>query len=233
MNTYYYFNDTNYPIQVTERSVEITPYTFMRDGILWENSALSQFYSQISKNEKYNIVDIGAQSGLYSLYAKYLPESTFYAFEPFPTTFKLLNDNIQLNGIENVKTFNIALSNESGEKILNTCKSHYGLHTMGENPLRFSDIEPISVVCDTLDNLFYSKNIPVHYIKIDTEGYEYYILQGGIQTLKQYRPVIQLEWSEINMQQANITPQMLLDFFNDLNYVHVSQQNEEHLFVPL
>jgi hypothetical protein len=84
-----------------------------------------------------------------------------------------------------------------------------------------------------LDNLFYSNNIPVHYIKIDTEGYEYYILQGGIETLKQYKPIIQLEWSEINMKQANIVPQMLLDFFRDLNYVNMSQEDEEHLFVPL
>jgi FkbM family methyltransferase len=233
MRTYYYFSNFSYPIQVTESTVELTRYTFGYDGLLWENKALFQFYSQISKNEKYNIVDIGAQSGLYSLYAKYLPQSTFYAFEPFPTTFRLLNDNIQLNNIENVKTFNIALSNESGEKILNTCKSHNGLHTLGENPLRFNDVEPIPVICDTLDNLFYSKNIPVHYIKIDTEGYEYYILQGGVQTLKQYRPIIQLEWSEINMKQANVLPQMLLDFFRDLNYIKVSQQDEEHLFVPL
>jgi FkbM family methyltransferase len=233
MKTYYYFNDSNYPIQVTDSTLELTPYTFKYDGLLWENKALFQFYSQISKNEKYNIVDIGAQSGLYSLYAKYLPQSTFYSFEPFPSTFALLNDNIILNDIQNVKTFNIALSNECGEKTLNTCKSHYGLHTLGANPSRFSDIEPIQVTCNTLDNLFYSNNIPVHYIKIDTEGYEYYILQGGIQTLKQYRPIIQLEWSEINMKQANVVPQMLLDFFRDLNYVNVGQQDEEHLFVPL
>ena len=55
MKTYYYFNDSNYPIQVTDSTVEITPYTFKYDGLLWENKALFQFYSQISKNEKYNI----------------------------------------------------------------------------------------------------------------------------------------------------------------------------------
>ena len=91
----------------------------------------------------------------------------------------------------------------------------------------------MKIIADHVDNIFYSNNIPVHYIKIDTEGYEYYILQGGIETLKQYKPIIQLEWSEINMKQANVYPQMLLDFFRDLNYVNVGQQDEEHLFVPL
>jgi FkbM family methyltransferase len=220
------------PIEVTEETCKITPYTFLTDGKLWENSSLVQFFSQISSNTAYNIVDIGAQSGLYSLYAKYLPMATFYSFEPFPPTFKLLNDNIELNGITNVNTFNIALSNEPGEKTLNTCKSHYGLHTMGENLIRFQDVEPIRVACDTLDNRFYMKDIPVHFIKIDTEGYEYYILQGGIETIRKYRPIIQLEWSFINMQQANVTPDMLSCFFNDLNYVNVGQQDEEYLFVP-
>ena len=170
---YYYFNDEKYPISVTDETRKITPYTFSSDGELWEQQALYQFYKGIDAAINYNIVDIGAQSGLYSLFAKYLPLSTFYAFEPFPTTFELLNDNLQLNEITNVKTYNLAISDKEGVSILNTSISHNGLNTLGQNPLRFNDVYPINVNTTTLDLFFY--NTPVHYIKIDTEGYEYYI----------------------------------------------------------
>lgn len=99
MNIYYYFNNKNYPIKVTNKTVEITPYTFQPNCIMWESESIYKLYSHISQNN-YNILDIGAQTGLYALYAKYLPNSTFYAFEPFIETFNKLNNNIELNEIK-------------------------------------------------------------------------------------------------------------------------------------
>ncbi len=230
---YNYFNDKDLVIFVTDETVEITPYTFHKDGTMWETLSLKQFYSQIDKTNKSVIVDIGAQSGLYSLYAKYLPECTYYSFEPFPSTFKLLNDNLQLNNITNVKTFNIALSDKEGSAILNTSKSHNGLHTLGNNVKRFNDIVPIEIQTQTLDNIFYDNNIKVDYIKIDTEGGEYNILKGGINTIKKYRPIIQLEWEPINMSQANITESMMKDLMVELNYKCVASAESEYLFKPL
>ena len=96
MHKYYYFNDPNYPIYITDDTKLLTPHTFLNDNTLWENDSITYFYKNIDKCKKINIVDIGAQSGLYSLYAKYLPNSTFYAFEPFPQTNDLLRKNISL-----------------------------------------------------------------------------------------------------------------------------------------
>ena len=36
------------------------------------------------------ILDIGAQTGLYTLFAKYLPQSKIYAFEPSVKNFNVL-----------------------------------------------------------------------------------------------------------------------------------------------
>ena len=152
---YYYFNNTQYPIFVTKKTKEITPYTFQPNGTMWENDSIRQFFSCIDNNN-YNIVDIGAQSGLYSLFAKYLPNSTFYSFEPFIYTYNCLNDNLKLNNINNVKTFNVGISDISGTNTLNTSKGHNGLHTMG-NPLRFNDINPITINTTTLDDFFLIK----------------------------------------------------------------------------
>ena len=228
---YYYFNNKQYPIFVTKKTKEITPYTFQPNGTMWENASIRQFFSCINNNN-YNIVDIGAQSGLYSLFAKYLPNSTFYSFEPFIDTYNCLNDNLKLNNINNVKTFNVGISDISGTNTLNTSKGHNGLHTMGSNPLRFNDINPITINTTTLDDFFFNKNIPVHFIKIDTEGWEYNILKGAGNTIKKYRPAIQLEWNITNMKQCNVNEDDLLSLLKNYGYYEKSIANEEKLFYP-
>ena len=228
---YYNFNNNKYPIFVTNKTLDITPYTFQRNGQMWETKSIQQFFSCID-NKPYNIIDIGAQSGLYSLFAKYLPNSIFYSFEPFIDTFNCLNDNLKLNDINNVKTFNLAISNEFGTSTLNTSKRHNGLHTMGSNPLRFNDIKPITINTTTLDDFFYNKNIPVHFIKIDTEGWEYNILKGAENTIKKYKPIIQLEWNITNMKQCNINEHQLLSLLHNYNYYEKSMADEEKLFYP-
>ena len=229
MHKYYYFNNKNYPIYVTDNTIKITPATFHPNGTLWEEKSIYNFYKCIMPNEKYNIIDIGAQTGLYTLYAKYLPNSTFYAFEPFFETFQELNNNIKLNSITNTKTFNFAISDKICIKNLQVCMSHNGLHTLGNNVKRFDDIKTIEVECHTIDELFFEKNIPVHFIKIDTEGHEYYILNGAINTIKTYKPLIQLEWNTINMEQCNVNVTDLQNFIEKINYEIIDKTDEEVL----
>lgn len=234
MKEYHYFRDTNYPIRISDKTCTLTPYTFLNDNTMWEEDSIKHFFDMIPKDKAVNIIDIGAQSGLYSLYAKYLPVATFFSFEPFKTTFDLLNENIQLNNILNVDTYNIGISNKKETTILNTSISHNGLHTLGNNPLRFNDICQVSINVDTIDNLFYDKNISVDFIKIDTEGWEYNILKGGENTIKQYKPIIQLEWNEINMKQCSVDS---IEFNNylttTLGYKKLQTINEELFIGPI
>ena len=89
MATFYYNNrNTKYPIHVTDETLIVSPASFLRNGQLWEEKSVSYFYNNIPTDKSVNIIDIGAQTGLYTLYAKYLPKSQFYAFEPFPRSYK-------------------------------------------------------------------------------------------------------------------------------------------------
>jgi len=233
MSIVYMFDYTkNENILVTSKTVDYGNSSFKKNTVIWEKESLNYFFNLIDKNKKVNIIDIGANVGLYSLYAKHLPNSQFYSYEPFKFTYNLLNDNIKLNNITNIETYNIGLSDKKGKKILNVCLSQDGLNTMGENPLRFNDIYPVEVETDTLDNIFYNNNINVDYIKIDTEGYEYYILKGGEKTIKKYKPIIQLEFNATNLQQCNITPKELHNYINELGYKIDSLINEELIIVP-
>ena len=232
MIKYNYFNDEKFPILVTDETIKITPYTFLNDNTMWEEESIKFFYLNIPKDKPLNIIDVGAQSGLYTLFAKYLPMANFYSFEPFKKTFDLLNNNIALNNITNVTTYNIGLSNTKEKTILNTSISHNGLHTIGNTPLRFNDICKVEINVDTIDNLFYEKNIPVNFIKIDTEGWELFILKGAEKTIKKYKPLIQIEWNETNMLQCGVDKNELLNYLIELNYIIQKKISEELFIVP-
>lgn len=226
---YCYFNKPEYPFYVTNETLEKTKFTFTNKGYE-EKQSLAQFYNHIPKDKEITIVDIGAQSGLYTLFAKYLPLADYHSFEPFPDSYKLLNDNIQLNNITNVQTYNMALSNIEGKTTLNTCISHTGLHTLGNNLTRFKDVKTIEVEVSTLDKMFFDKNIKVDFIKIDTEGCEYNIIKGGLQTIKKYKPTIQMEWYEPNLKQFNISINQLNELLISLDYKLIAKQKGEYLF---
>jgi len=230
---YYYFNDTKFDILLSSETILKTPYTF-NDGNIFEMDCIKIFYNLIKNtNKSCNIVDIGAQTGSYTLISKFLTNCNFYSFEPYIETYNILNKNLKINNINNVKTYNIALSDKKDTAELSLCKSHNGLHTLGNNVLRFNDIEKINVNTDTIDNLFYEQNIPVDFIKIDTEGYEYYILKGALKTINKYKPIILLEWYTDNMKQCNVTEDMLNKLLDDINYKKkINIDGENIIIVP-
>ena len=227
MPRYKYFGDSAKSIEVTPTTPQLTPHTFCPDGTMIEQDSMAIFFDRIPRDRPVNVIDIGAQTGLYTLYAKFLPNATFHSFEPFEQSYKLLNENIELNSITNVKTYNTAVSNVCGTAVLNTCRSHTGFHTMGSNPLRFGDIEPIEVPQATLDSL----NIPADFIKIDTEGWEYNILAGATETIKKHKPVIQMEWNVTNMAQCGITQTQVFDLMESLEYNFIDMCGEDATFI--
>lgn len=231
--TYYYFDNKKLPIKITEKSVNLKGGSFTRNNPVPENESIFNFFKDIN-NEHFNIIDIGAHHGSFSLYAKYLPNCTFYSFEPFLLNYNLLIDNIKLNEIDNIKTFNIGLSDKIGKDILKVSK-YNGLHTLGSNPLRFKSKSKrnIEINTNTIDNFFHKRNISVDYIKIDTEGWEYYILKGAELTIKKNKPVIFIEWNLVNMRQCDVNETMIIALFNSYEYCEKMCIGENKMFVHI
>lgn len=233
MSFYYYPFSTIDLIQVSNETCIHAPHTFFRDGTIWEYDAIKVMKNYVEKflNNKGNFVDVGAQVGLYTLCAKFLPEMHFYAYEPFSKSCDLLKQNLALNNISNVTVYDKALSIKKGVTTLNTSKSHNGLHTLGLNPVRFSDVEKITIQTDSIDeNADIEK---IDYLKIDTEGWEYFVLLGGIKKIKLYPPsIIQLEINDENLRQCNINKSDLLTLLDNLGYKLDTQiGGDEHFFV--
>jgi FkbM family methyltransferase len=227
-----------------EKSIMISPMAlgdnfkgtpFSPDGKIYESESIKKFFNCIemywpSTDRHLNIVDVGAQIGTYSLYAKFLPSCNFFSFEPTQKSYDILNEHLAINNITNVKTFKMGISDKVGTATLNTSKNHNGLHTLGETPLRFDDVEKMTIETTTLDEMF--KNIRIDLLKIDVEGWEAFVLIGGQNVIRQYKPLIQIEWCPVNMHQCKVNQTNLMNVIEQLGYRAVYLDGEEMLLHP-
>ena len=75
----------------------------------------SKIYHFESVNNKPNIIDAGGYIGISTLYFKKMyPTARITVFEPDPSIFKVLQENINKNGIKDVNAINSGLGKEEG-----------------------------------------------------------------------------------------------------------------------
>lgn len=217
---------------VTEETVKKTENSFHPTNGIWEPLSIHYFYTLVNKkheNKNAVIVDVGAQSGLYSLYAKFLPSCRFYAFEPFQDTYTLLQENLQLNQIYNVKTYNYALGSKNETKILHV-PDHLGLNTLGDIPKRFDTWKDVLVQVKRLDDIFLEeKESSLDYLKCDTEGWEYHVLKGAEECIRKWKPELFIEVNGENLEQCSLTIPDIYDYLHSLGYKPVYELDRENV----
>jgi FkbM family methyltransferase len=123
------------------------------------------------------VLDIGAGFGDFAVrVARDCPRATVYAFEPLPESFERLQQNIRLNGVENVRAFPEAISGSDAPMPLYTVTGLSGQHrTAGHAPT--SAAGSIDVPAITLARAFERHGIATcDFLKIDCEGAEFEIL---------------------------------------------------------
>jgi FkbM family methyltransferase len=132
------------------------------------------------------LVDIGANVGMYTIWAAKTRGVRVYAFEPESQNYALLYKNIVLNDlVQQVVAYCVALSDETGYSLLHLSEFHPGgsCHTFGEKvdyklERRESKVSQ-GCVSATLDQLIESGVVaPPDYIKIDVDGFEHKVLAG-------------------------------------------------------
>jgi len=149
------------------------------------------------------IFDAGAHFGeTVIIYNNLFKNPSIYSFEPFLPSFEVLKDNVKT--FSNVKVFNVALSNFTGEVDFHVNKSsatNSMLPTSKESvknwPKNLLDtVETIKINSITIDEFVEKYNIEViHILKIDTQGTEYEIIQGASKAIEQNK--IKLVYIEI------------------------------------
>ena len=142
------------------------------------------------KLEFKTVLDVGANVGQFTVASlKLFPGVTIHAFEPQPDCMTSLKKSIKDEG--NVTTYNVALGEYEG-----TADFHVNSHNHSSSILKLADShlqafpeakesESISVRVTMLDSLLKEKAWPRPCLmKLDVQGYERCVLQGGVETLK-------------------------------------------------
>ena len=181
--------------------LELDIYESMDRSILffnyYENKQIN-FLKQKICNENFEyFLDIGSNSGLYSLIVASLSKNIkIIAFEPIKKTFLKFKRNIKLNDFKNIKIFNFGLSNGNKELKVKAYKKNNIIQSCG-----FGVID----ANDDLNNLHIEKAIfkkgdqlirlikKKIYIKIDVEGHEQFVIDGLLKLIKKNNIFLQIE----------------------------------------
>lgn len=122
-------------------------------------------------------VDIGANIGSYSILAAAHVGAETISFEPIPSTFNHLVDNIKINHIDQL----IDPRNKAIGSDISTLRFTKDLDTVN-HVATAQDTDTIEIPVNSLDHEL--KGRSPNMIKIDVEGFENEVIKGGVNTLK-------------------------------------------------
>jgi FkbM family methyltransferase len=133
------------------------------------------------------------------MYKAINPDCLVYAFEPQAMLHKLLKSNVIMNSLPNVVCFNkavgecnamVEMNPYSTDGSNNYSNIEYGtdnLYNLAGVQIGTGGEEVEMIAIDSL-------NLEAcDFIKIDVEGYEPHVIEGAINTIKKFKPVISYE----------------------------------------
>jgi len=158
------------------------------NGGRWEPRTFTVLDRLLSTGTTY--CDIGAWIGPTVLYAARNCRQV-YCLEPDRVAYRFLLQNIQLNRLENVLPFNLALAQEEG---LQRMASPRGKRGDSMTSLLLPDgMRGMDVLCLTWENWFNLVGRPVFdTVKMDIEGGEFSLLPAMSAYLEEHRPQLYL-----------------------------------------
>jgi FkbM family methyltransferase len=187
---------------------------FYESGIA-EKSLINNMLETMIHNNK-DFLDIGAHVGTYSFLLGKKANHT-YSFECNPKVFCYLAANIALHHLEDkITPYNCALGNKEDKMdyyIRSNDGGGNGLKRLNNND---DNLKKLKIDVKTLDS-FNLTNIG--FIKLDVEGFEREVLEGGLATLIQnnYPPILFESWGDWK-KDAN-TKELREELFNFLKNI--------------
>lgn len=162
------------------RASEFPFFLARRFGFVGEKNVIRQILLHLREGDC--VYDIGASIGSHSIIMaqKVGPQGLVVSFEPEPHSFHIMEKNIALNHLMNIKTFPLALGNASEKRELFSPDSGLGSFNFlsrGKSLGRsVSIVQGDTWICQNRLRL-------PNAVKIDVEGYEHFVVQGLTQTL--------------------------------------------------
>lgn len=163
--------------------------------------------------------DIGANVGLYSIYAAKTKNCSVVSFEPSIFNLEILARNIFLNKLnDTIQILPVALSNSIGVGTLNMSSTNVGgalstyNQSYGFDGKKLKIDFKFSTLSMTMDSVIKDLQLPFpKYIKIDVDGIEHLILEGGESVLKNAEEIL-IEFSRDFLVQKSSLVEILTKY---------------------
>jgi FkbM family methyltransferase len=156
----------------------------------WERKTIS-LWIELCKH-KQNILDIGANTGLYAVVAKtFNPKAEVHCFEPLEGVVRFLEQNAKLNILQlNVHTIGLSAYNGKADVYLPEEKDFVYSVTVNEDTVSDNrKSRRVQIDVSRLDVMIDQGKVPTpDLIKIDVERHEFQVLQGLGQYLSNAKP---------------------------------------------
>jgi len=179
----------------------------------YEPHVTSLFCSMLEKGM--TVVDVGASVGYYTLLAakRVGDGGLVLSFEPEPFRFEMLIKNIKINGWNNVKAYQLAVS--SSDKEMKLKPSGSGL-SGGGFTLSAGNEDAVTVKSVTLDSFFLQTDPDI--VKIDVEGGELEVLRGMRKILANGKAKIICELHPALLSSLGYSAKDIEDLLKQYNY---------------
>lgn len=170
-------------------------------------------------------IDVGSHIGYHTLLMARAVGKTgkVYAFEPDPINFKILSDNISLNGYNNVILVNKAISNKNSEMIFYINKRDTA------NSSLYKQIEESEIIkIDTVTLNDFLKSTKVKLIKMIVEGAEKKVLEGATTILDNNNIILISCYYPAMLDKAKESKEDYLNLlFSNFDYIKDINKNKQ------
>ena len=173
-------------------------------------------------------IDVGANIGLMTRrYAKRFEE--VHAFEPVQVNNTCLKYNC--DDLENVRIYDYALGEADEEMKIYNRKQYVNSggwsieDWQNKDWVHFNEkttLRSETIYVTTLDRF----NLRPDFIKVDTQNYELQVLKGAERTIKENKPIVQLELEKKKMGDP------IRDFMDQIGYKVLKQVKKDWIFGP-
>ena len=210
------FNNVRFGIYIPTRGV-------IEDHILqhgnWSGDLLQLTDYFVTPNS--TIIEVGANIGFESLYyARKYPDCLIYSYEPGRYAYDTLLRSKAYNHLDNLRVFKLAVGERSGSLEIATpteSSKNKGLGSLNANQDLDDSYVKEQIEMVTLDS-HCTPDHRVSVLKIDTQGFEWNVLQGATALIGKHRPVILFEHEDQYHENALETRKRMGEFFDRTGY---------------
>ena len=141
-------------------------------------------------------VDVGGHIGYLTLFMAQIvgPEGNVVTFEPMPDNYELLEENIRLNDLKNVRLERTAVGeNEMMGSLIFAANERWSWTPSATGYGVVGEKKSINVPFISLDHYAMTQGLYPRLIKIDVEGAELGVLRGAREMIRKSQPALLIE----------------------------------------